>query len=103
MVEQCLFITLELAEMETCFFQNGGLIEKLKNIHHHNMSTVPNICHLPAPPYFSLVTTFNESHFDKKSKYINHTVLYTAINFVPNEEISMYVFVYSIRFLHILY
>jgi hypothetical protein len=75
MVEQCLFITLELAEMETCVFQNGGLIEKQKNIHHHNMSTVPNICHLPAPlishwslPLMSPILT--------KSKYINHTVVY---------------------------
>ncbi len=49
LVKHRLFINLEREETEKCISQDGGQIEKQKNIHHHNKSLVPTyIMHLPS-------------------------------------------------------
>ncbi len=42
--------------------QDGGKIKKGKNIDHQGPRTIPNICHLPDLPTFSLVPTFKYSN-----------------------------------------
>jgi hypothetical protein len=39
-------------------FQDGGQIEREKDIYHHATRPISFICHLPDPPRLSLVTTF---------------------------------------------
>jgi hypothetical protein len=40
-------------------FQDGGHIQRQRNIDHYNASPVASICKFPVPHYFSLVNTFN--------------------------------------------
>ncbi len=48
-------ISCSKAETEIDLLQDGGKIIKKKNIDHHCSRTIPNFCHLPYPPTFSLV------------------------------------------------
>ncbi len=47
-----------LVEKEIALFQDGGQIKRENDIYHHAPRPISITCHLPAPPYFSLVTTF---------------------------------------------
>jgi hypothetical protein len=51
-------ISCSKAEKEIDVLQTGGKIKKGKNIHLLGPRTIPNICHLPDPPTFSLVPYF---------------------------------------------
>ncbi len=49
---------IEQAEKDAHIFQDGGQIQRKKNIDHHNASRIAIICHLLAPPHFAMVTIF---------------------------------------------
>ncbi len=53
-----ILILLHLAEREMHWIQNDDKTKRQKNIDCHGPSPIANICHLPAPPSFSLQTTF---------------------------------------------
>ncbi len=52
------------AEKDTFFLQDGDKIKKGKNIDHWR--TIPNIGHLPDPPTFSMVPTFQENVYHER-------------------------------------
>ncbi len=47
-----------VSEKKIEFFQDGGQINREKDIYHHGPRPISFIYHLPDPPCFSLVTTF---------------------------------------------
>ncbi len=48
-VEGCLFIRKK-AEKDIDFIQDGGKIQRQKDLHHHGKRPIVVICHLPDPP-----------------------------------------------------
>jgi hypothetical protein len=45
--------------MVLCFIQDDRKIKKQKDIKPNGLKPIPIICHLPGPPKFSLVLSFN--------------------------------------------
>ncbi len=53
-----LFLTsVKKEETEFSFLKDDSKVKKGKNIDNDDHRPVPNICHLPDPPYFSLAAT----------------------------------------------
>jgi hypothetical protein len=51
--------------------QDGGQIKREQDIYHHGPRPISIICHLPDPPCFSQVTTFNIFSFSLPNEGIN--------------------------------
>ncbi len=46
------------AETEMDKIKDDSKIKREINLHRHGLRPIPNVCHLPDPPVFSLQTTF---------------------------------------------
>jgi hypothetical protein len=47
------------AETEIRKIKDDSKVKRQTNLDRHGLRPIPNVCHLPDPPWFSLQTTFN--------------------------------------------
>jgi hypothetical protein len=63
------------AETEMDKIKDDSKIKRETSLDRHGLRPIPNVCHIPVPPWFSLQTTFNGFYLTKYGPLVHHNTM----------------------------